>query len=190
MSFEISLYENFNDISSLITYCQNLNNVAKQSIAVVDASNIISLFHLQVACHHALMRKQQNHMKSKIFYDEVMLCLAGSNRINKAHSMFHIKTSTTRVAVVILPSTLEATAVEANVASSSQTSESISETITSLTQLVRSSAKEIPFDVYESESKTSSELERISKVYDLGIGEISSSGIESAIITRVAVADV
>lgn len=176
-SFEIKFYDEINNISSLIDYC-NVNNSFKQTISVVDASNIINIFHLQVVIHQAIARKRQHHMKSKSFYDEIMLCLCGSNRISKAHSMFHVHSNTKRIAIITIKST--------NISDSN----SMFEVSSPLLHVIRSIGVEMSSEAYRAESKSSSDLERISKVFDLSVSEISGSGIEKAIITRVAISDV
>ena len=180
-SFDIKIYEDISDIASLISYCNSMSNFAKQSLFVVDTVNIISIFHLQVACHHALARKQQHHMKSKVLSDELMLCLRGSNRISKAHLMFHINENTKRIAVITVN----------NNSSSSMSDISNSEVLSSFAQLINSISKEVSLEAYEMESKSSQELERIGKAFELSIIEMSNtSGIEKAVITRVAISDV
>jgi len=180
--FDIKIYQDIGDISSIINSCNSMSNLAKSSLFVVDTVNIISVFHLQVALHHALARKQQHHMKSKVLYDEVMLCLCASNRLIKAHSMFHINENTKRIAVITISS------IQVDNTSTVSGSE-----VSSLIELIKSIGKEISLEtyIYEMESKSSSELERIGKAFDLSISEMSNTnGIEKAIITRIAVSDV
>jgi hypothetical protein len=184
--FDIKIYQEIGDISSIINSCNSISNLAKSSLFVVDTVNIISIFHLQVALHHALARKQQYHMKSKVLYDEVMLCLCASNRLIKAHSMFHINENTKRIAVITIGSNVSSIQVD-------NTSTVSGSEVSSLIELIKSIGKEISLEtyIYEMESKSSSELERIGKAFDLSISEMSNTnGIEKAIITRIAVSDV
>ncbi|KAJ3165888.1 hypothetical protein HDU88_003763 [Geranomyces variabilis] len=71
-------------------------------MALVDASNILDIFQLQLACTKALLSQQDNTMTTRTLYAEILFNLCPTNKISEAFRKFGIADTSTAVLAVMV----------------------------------------------------------------------------------------
>ncbi|KAJ3177932.1 hypothetical protein HDU87_004214 [Geranomyces variabilis] len=71
-------------------------------MTLVDASNILDIFQLQLACTKALLSQRDNTMTTRTLYAEILFNLCPTNKISEAFRKFGIADTSTAVLAVMV----------------------------------------------------------------------------------------
>ncbi|KAJ3047142.1 hypothetical protein HK097_000203 [Rhizophlyctis rosea] len=70
--------------------------------ALINAATILEVFQIQMACTKALLLQQQNAMRTRSLYSEILFNLSPSSNINDSLKQFGVSDSSTSLLVVML----------------------------------------------------------------------------------------
>ena len=82
----------------------NNNNSSSSSSrwVAIDLTLVVSLFHLNVAIHHAIANEKKGKMKTKVIQSEVKYYLSGSSKYSEAIQDYSINSNSTFIAFIYL----------------------------------------------------------------------------------------
>jgi tRNA threonylcarbamoyladenosine modification (KEOPS) complex Cgi121 subunit len=91
-------------------YVHQYNNVQNATelltslvdVTCLDAQRILSLEHLKAAIRKAFMAQEQNRMKTRSIYSEILHSLSPDNNVSQSFRSFGISKTTTSVLCVVL----------------------------------------------------------------------------------------
>ena len=105
MSFSsILVYRFYGGLNDDICNINNFNNdeLNDSRWIAIDLSLVVSLFHLKVAIHHALMNEKKGKLKTKKIHSDVKYYLSGSSKYNEAIKDYSINNDSNFIAVIFL----------------------------------------------------------------------------------------